>query len=392
MLHHHVKASAVIWHTTENKFVYFPRSGVLHETHVLFVASNTEMVFTQACQREFEVCGLHGRRLLVGCWWKLGWGLFLKYSDLLWFPLKWPAKIKGRGKNLRLFSLVYCCQRYLKSFQRFFLPFFFLHVVNSGHACIWRLSKDKLEKLSSLKKQQKLCFDVLGASTAASPQRASIVLAPVKQLFVGPHYKTKNRSDFQMKNKSKNMAKEIASTYLSICKDQEKKGICDGVSSLPPELTAQRWQLHGMAPERAGQVGFDIPCIPCANPRGQQKVSHCNQGELAQSKHRARPKPLTSLPKKKGKKLEYGLPYITALQTLCPHGVLQLAKSWQKGITQRTRGRLNDIRRTLQAAFHVFSCVPWTAGRGNSLPWKYSIILIGLHLRLTVARTAPWIY
>lgn len=257
------------------------------------------MVFTQACQREFEVCGLHGRRLLVGCWWKLGWGLFLKYSDLLWFPLKWPAKIKGRGKNLRLFSLVYCCQRYLKSFQRFFLPFFFLHVVNSGHACIWRLSKDKLEKLSSLKKQQKLCFDVLGASTAASPQRASIVLALVKQLFVGPHYKTKNRSDFQMKNKSKNMGKEITSTYLSICKDQEKKGICDGVSSLPPELTAQRWQLHGMAPERAGQVGFDIPCIPCANPRGQQKVSHCNQGELAQSKHRARPKPLTSLPKKK---------------------------------------------------------------------------------------------
>lgn len=79
------------------------------------------------------------------------------------------------------------------------------------------------------------------------------------------------------------MAKEIASTYLSICKDQEKKGICDGVSSLPSELTAQRWQLHGMAPERAGQVGFDIPCIPCANPGGQQKVSHCNQGELAQS-------------------------------------------------------------------------------------------------------------
>lgn len=199
MLHHHVKASAVIEHTTENKCVYFPRSG---ELHVLLVASNSKTVFTQACQREFEVCGLHGRRLLVGCWWKLGWGLFLKYSDFALTSPKVTCKNKGGGKNLCLFSLVYCCQRYLKSFQRFFLPFFFLHVVNSGHACIWRLSKDKLEKLSSLKKQQKLCFDVLGASTAASPQRASIVLALLKQLLVGPHYETKNRSDFQMKNKN----------------------------------------------------------------------------------------------------------------------------------------------------------------------------------------------
>lgn len=51
---HHGKASA-----NENKFVYLPKS---RELHVLFVASYSRMVFTQACQREFEVCGLHSRR------------------------------------------------------------------------------------------------------------------------------------------------------------------------------------------------------------------------------------------------------------------------------------------------------------------------------------------
>lgn len=131
--------------------------------------------------------------------------------------------------------------------------------------------------------------------------------------------------------------------------------------SLPFELSAQRsWQLHGMAPERAGQVRADIPCIPCANPRGQQKVSHSNQGEEAQSKHRARPQPLTSLPpKKKGKKLEFRLPYIATLQTSCPHACC----SWP-----------SPGRRELHNARRVGSM---TFGGHSRLPFMFSLVCPG---------------
>lgn len=50
----HAEAAA-----NDNKSVYFPKSRGLR---VPFAASCSKMVFTRACQREFEVCGLRGRR------------------------------------------------------------------------------------------------------------------------------------------------------------------------------------------------------------------------------------------------------------------------------------------------------------------------------------------
>lgn len=50
----HAEAAA-----NENKSVYFPKSRGLR---VPFAASCSKTVFTRACQREFEVCGLRGGR------------------------------------------------------------------------------------------------------------------------------------------------------------------------------------------------------------------------------------------------------------------------------------------------------------------------------------------
>lgn len=146
------------------------------------MASYSKMVFTQACQREFEVCGLHSRRFFWlaggsdwagGCFWSSP-----ICSDFPWSDLQ---KQRGEGRTWAYFLQFTAVKDTLKGFRDIFPLVFFLSAVNSGHACIWRLSKGKPEKLSSLKKQQRLHFDVLGASPPASPPGESIVPALLKQ-------------------------------------------------------------------------------------------------------------------------------------------------------------------------------------------------------------------
>lgn len=177
--------------------------------------------------------------------------MFLKYCDLLRLPLKWPAKIKGRGKSLCLFSLVYCCQRYLKGFQRYFSYRFSLSPRRKFRSCLHLkiIKRQTGETVTSEKATEATLWCPVGFDSSITTKSFHCP---------GSAETTHGRAALQpeeliwLVNDKKHASRGIASTYLCITlpiKIRRQKDICYGVSSLLLELSTQHiWQFHGPAP------------------------------------------------------------------------------------------------------------------------------------------------
>lgn len=114
-------------------------------------------------------------------------------------------------------------------------------------------------------------------------------------------------------------------------------------------------------------------------------VSHWNQGAPGQNKHGVRTKPTHVHKKGTNWNADRFGTSVVPLQVLAAGnltasqpGISAVSAQW---CAEDTPGCLS-----------CFLLCDRDRGWGNSLPWKYSIILIGLHWRLTIFRTVPGIY